>query len=136
MKIEDSYLIFKNDFKHRNWVDWIISHIMLSPPPYRFKGSITLDYSGITFDGFDTFLKEDSEFKIRKDEITQLYYGYDETFSTFQTRGMGITWAPIRISFKSTKDEDAETALYLVSKFNGVFSENQKLFEELKRWLS
>lgn len=138
MEIDDTYLIFKNDFKLRNWVDRIKSHIMLAPPPYRFKGSILFDNNGITFKGFDAYSKENTEFTIRKDEITQLYYGYDKTFSTFQTRGMGLTWAPIRITFESKKIyyEEVETDLYLVSKFNGAFSENQNLFEGLKLWLS
>lgn len=138
MEIDETYLIFKKDFKHRNWIDWIKSHMMLAPPPYRFKGSVLFDYKGITFQGFNTYSKESTQFTIRKKDITQLYYGYDETFSTFQARGMGLTWAPIRITFESTTffDEDDETELYMVSKFNGAFSDNQILFEELKLWLS
>ena len=137
MKIDYTYLIFKNDFKHRNWIDWIASHIILGPPPYRLKGSISIDSQGITFSGYDTYLKENVEFLIKKNEMTQLYYGYDETFSTFQTRGMGLSWAPIRIKFNSISfDDKEEDTLYLVSKFNGEFSENQELFNELKDWLS
>ncbi len=135
MTIENAYLIFKNDFSHRNWIDWIKSHIMLGPPPYRFQGSISFDYNGISFNGYDTHLKENREFNIAKDDITQLYYGYDETFSTFQTRGMGMTWAPIRFTFDSSEIKN-ETDLYIVTEFNGVYSENKNLFEELKIWLS
>ncbi len=58
MSIENAYLIFKNDFSHRNWIDWIKSHITLGPPPYRFKGSISFDYDGISFKGYDPHLKE------------------------------------------------------------------------------
>lgn len=138
MKIHDAYLIFKKDFKNRNWLDWIKAHIMLAPPPYRFKGSVFFDYKGITFKGFDTYLKKDVKFNIRKDEINQLYYGYDKTFTLSETRGMGMGWAPIRIRFDASKfdDDEEETDLYLVIKYNGVFSENEKLFEELKLWLS
>ncbi len=135
MTIENTYLIFKNDFNHRNWIDWIKSHIMLGSPPYRFIGSVSFDYDGISFSGYDSHLKENAEFNIAKDEITQLYYGYDETFSTFQTRGMGMTWAPIRFTFDSSEIKN-ETELYLVTEFNGAYSENQNLFEELKIWLS
>ncbi len=103
MTFENAYLIFKNDFSHRNWIDWIKSHIMFGPPPYRFQGSISFDYNGISFRGYDTHLGEVSEFNIAKSEITQLFYGYDESFSKFQTRGMGLTWAPIRISFESAE---------------------------------
>ncbi len=51
----------------------------------------------------------------------KLYYGYDETFSTFKTKGMGMTWAPLRITFDSSEIKN-ETDLYLVTEFNGVYS--------------
>lgn len=138
MKIDDAYLIFKDDFKSRNWIEWIKSHLMFGPPPYRFKGSIIINHYGLTFMGYDSYTKQDAEFTIRKNQITQLYHGYDATFSQFQTRGMGLTWAPVRITFEPMEfnDNETETDVYIVAKFNGVFSENQTLFEELKRWFS
>ena len=135
MTVENVYLIFKNDFNHRNWIDWIKSHIMLGPPPFRFKGSISFDYTGISFKGYDFQLEQNVEFNIAKNEITQLYYGYDETFSAFQTRGMGMSWAPIRFTFDSSEIKN-DTDLYLISEFDGISSGNQNLFEELKIWLS
>ena len=135
LKIDKSYLIFKTDFKHRNWIDWIKSHIMLGPPPYRFKGSVLFDNKGLSFSGCDSFLKEVAVFNINKNEISQQYYGYDEAFSTFQTRGMGMSYAPIRFTFESTEFED-ETYIYLIAQFNGVSSNNDYVFNQLKAWLS
>ncbi|MDG3584150.1 hypothetical protein [Galbibacter pacificus] len=108
---------------------------MGAPPPYRYKGSITFDYDALAFSGYDSYNKEDTVFKIQKSSITQLYYGYDEIFSTFQTRGMGISWAPIRFTIHSDL-QDSETFLYVVFGFDGISSENKTLFEELKTWLS
>ena len=130
MVVKNSFLIFKNHFKHRTWLDWIQSHIMYAPPPFRFKGSVTFDVNGISFVGFDIFHDTEVQFNIPKAEIEQLYHGYDETFSTFQTRGSGTTWAPIRFKFAH------ENPLYLISEFNGIYSANEELFEELKMWLS
>lgn len=135
MTIDHAYLIFRNDFKQRSWIDWLKTHISLNPPPYRFKGSIKLDSSGISFIGYDSYLEERSEFNIPKEKITQIYYGYDETYSTFQTRGMGLTWSPIRISFELNFIEN-EKYLYLSSGFNGVCSTNENVFNQLKIWLS
>lgn len=130
MVVKNSFLIFKNDFRHRTWLDWIQSHIMLAPPPFRFKGSVTFNASGINFVGYDIFHDEEVQFNIPKNEIEQLYHGYDGTFSTVQTRGMGTTWAPIRFKFAHGND------LYLISEFNGIYSANEELFEELKLWLT
>ena len=135
MKFDDSYLIFKADFKHRNWIDWVQSHLMLGPPPYRFKGSISFDYKGLSFSGYDSYSKEDIVFDIKKNDITQLYYGYDDTFSIFQTRGMGMALAPIRFTIDSTEFK-GETNLYLVAQLNGVSSDNENVFELLKVWWS
>lgn len=91
MKIDSAYLISQEDFTPRNWIDWIKSHLILRPPSDRFKRSFLIDYKGITFCGCYDYIKEVTEFTIRKDEITQLYYGYDNTFSTFQTRRTGLS---------------------------------------------
>jgi hypothetical protein len=130
MIIKNSFLIFKNDFKHRTWLDWIQSQIMLAPPPFRFKGAVTFDANGITFVGYDIFHDEEVQFNIPKNEMKQLYYGYDDTFRRLQSKGMDNTWAPIRFKFAHEND------LYLISEFNGIYSANEELFEELKMWLS
>ncbi len=109
---------------------------MLAPPPYRFKGSVAINDAAFTFKGYDEFSNEMVEFNIAKEDINQLYHGYDETFNTFQTRGMGLTWAPIRIRFGSSNVDKEENDLYVVCGFNGAFSKNEALFEQLKIWLS
>ncbi|WP_416444700.1 hypothetical protein ACH3O9_04180 [Leeuwenhoekiella sp. A16] len=132
MTVENTYLIFKEDFKHRNWVDWIMSHIMLGPPPFRYKGALTFTPSGFRFKGYDMFTKDHSEFEINKRDITQLYHGYDNTFSRLQVKG-NLSFAPIRVRLNT---ENEETDLYVVSEFNGMTSANTELFEEMKIWLS
>ncbi|WP_437396325.1 hypothetical protein [Flagellimonas lutimaris] len=130
MVVKNSFLIFKSDFKHRTWLDWIQSNIVVAPPPFHYKGSITFNASGITFVGYDIFHDEEIQFNIPKEEIEQLYYGYDDTFKTFNTQDNENSWAPIRFKFAHEND------LYLISEFNGIYSANEELFEELKMWLS
>lgn len=134
MVIENCYLIFDKDFEKRNWMDWLKNHVSLSPPPHRFHGEISIEYDGILFKGIDTYQNVDADFKIEKEFIRQLFHGYDELFNKFQTRGFGLSYAPIRI--KIEKETNEPENLYLVSNFNGIFSTNQELFEILKTWLS
>ncbi|MEH6407075.1 MAG: hypothetical protein V7767_07330 [Leeuwenhoekiella sp.] len=132
MNVENTYLIFKDDFKHRNWVDWVISHVMLGPPPFRLKGALTFTTDGFIFKGYDMFTKENSEFEINKSDIIQLYLGYDKLFRRAQARG-DSSFEPLRIKLNM---ENKETDLYVVSEYNGMTSANTELFEEMKIWLS
>ena len=134
MNLENCYLIFGEDFKNRNWIDWVKSHISLAPPPYRFHGEISLDHDGILFQGMDDYKDSDTEFKIKKDSITQLYHGYDEVFNRYQTRDFGMSYAPIRMQIEKGNEE--MNHLYVISNYNGVTSSNLELFETLKTWLS
>lgn len=134
MLIENCYLIFDKDFEKRTWIDWIKDHISLAPPPHRFHGKISIEHDGILFEGIDEYQNTTSGFKIKKELISQLYHGYDEMFNKFQTRGFGMSYAPVRIKIEN--ERNGSENLYLVSNFNGVFSSNQELFEILKTWLS
>lgn len=134
MVIENCFLIFDKDFEKRNWVDWIKDHVSLAPPPHRFQGEISIEHDGIVFEGIDKYQNADAEFKIKKEYIRQLYHGYDEIFNKFQTRGFGLSYAPIRMKIEN--DDIESESVYLVSNFNGISSTNQELFEILKNWLS
>lgn len=135
MILENCYLIFAKDFKKRNWADWIKTQICLAPPPFRFKGHIAIEYDGILFEGYDAYENSNTEFKINKESIRQLYYGYDNVFNKFETKGFGISYAPIRITIENNNNKEAEN-LYIISDFNGIFSADGELFETLKKWLS
>jgi hypothetical protein len=136
MSIENVYLIYGSDFKKRSWIDWILSHIMGAPPIHRYWGSITFYYDSFEFYGNDTIAKEEVSFTIQKKDITQLYYGFDGVFSVLQTRGMGLSGAPIRFTLVDTDSENNEKYLYLVFGNNELNFNNKTLFEELKIWMS
>ena len=135
MRIENSYLIFKSDFKNRNWLDWIICHVTGAPPPFRFKGAVRFDATGLRFSGYDIYNSEEVNFTIPKGAFTQLYYGFDNTFYRAQTRNFGVGREPIRFTYISPENE-TEVQLYLVADFNGLYSKNEQLFEELKNWVA
>lgn len=132
--IEIAYLIFSEDFKKRNWIDWLKSHVMGAPPPHRFKGILNFYQDTLTFDGWDAYLQEATNFTIRKEYITQIYHGFDTIFNAFQTRNLELFWTPIRLTLRENEEEE-ERYLYLVAEFDGLRSANDQVFEELKSWL-
>lgn len=132
--IEHAYLIFAEDFKKRNWIHWLKSHVMGAPPTHRFKGILQFNQDAMRFEGFDFYKEAPTTFTIPKEQITQIFHGFDKTFNAFQTRNLEQFWAPIRFTLQMT-EADQERQLYVVAEWNGLCSANRQVFEELKDWL-
>jgi hypothetical protein len=131
----DALLISSKDFNRRNFWDWLVSHISGVLPPHRYIGTLVLKNDSIFFAGTDTFLKEDCTFSIRKSEIEQVYHGYDEIYNIWQTRGLGLNWAPVRLKLNYSLPEFDDT-IYIISGYNRSGSLNADLFRYLTDWLS
>lgn len=132
--IVSALVIFSDDFKQRNFLDWVISHISGSLPPHRYKGEIEITNAFIRFAGTDTQLKAESEFLIERDRIEEVYYGYDEIFNVYQTRGLGLSWAPVRIKFIDAHGE--EKCGYFIAGYDKWGSVNKDFYNFLVEWLS
>lgn len=123
-------IINKTDFKRRNFFDWLFSHISGSFPPHRYRGTMEITNDSLNFNGADTFLKTESEFTIYKNNIIQVYHGYDDVFSVFQTRGLGLVWAPVRL-----KLTDGEF-LYIIAGYDIMGTKNKEFYDFLTEWFS
>ncbi|WBL26776.1 hypothetical protein [Zunongwangia sp. HGR-M22] len=134
MTIENLLIIYDTDFKKRNWLDWIISHSMFSPPIHRYSGRAEILSDHFIFRGFDKQKDENVEIVLYRHLITQLYLGYDKIYSRFQVRS-SFFWQPIRIQYQNGSQEKPEY-IYLISNYNHFSTSNKELFEALKIWLS
>lgn len=130
MPYANAYLIYRDDFKNRNLKDWMLSHISFAQPPHRYQGNIGLTNDSFWFNGVDTKLETAYRLDIPKTDIQSIHMGYDATFHVFQTRGLGLGWAPIRITLRS----NPLNPMYLVVDFNGFSSGNRKFLKTLKTW--
>lgn len=86
--INTCYLIFDEDFKHHNWMDWIKARVMGAPPPHLLSGVLILIRVLLNFEGFDSYLNETAGFSIKQSDITQIYHGFDATYNAFQSRSI------------------------------------------------
>ncbi|ADF51663.1 hypothetical protein [Zunongwangia profunda] len=84
MTIENLLFIYDSDLKKRNWSDWVISHIMFSPPVHRYSGRAKILSDQFIFKGYDKQKNKNVEIILYRHLITQLYLGYDKTYSHFQ----------------------------------------------------
>jgi len=130
----DALIIFQDEFKQRNFLDWLISHISGFFPPHRHKGIIEITSEFLKFTGIDTKLKTESEFFIIKDRIEEVFHGYDDTYNATETRSLGLGWAPVRIKFNDNKGQ--EIFVYIITGNNNYWgSTNKEFYNFLTGWL-
>jgi hypothetical protein len=123
---------FEQDIKSRTLLDWIIAHTSFMKPLHRFEGQMTVHADRLQFHGKDRRRNEEVDFQLFKHQIDQFYLGFDETFSAFETRGLGLGWQPLRINFSQ---QGQENKLYLIVNYQFGFSDNSGFFEYLKEWV-
>lgn len=124
---------FEEDILSRSWLDWLAAHISFGKPLHRYEGTLTVHNNFIQLAGFDKRNNEEFQLDIYKYEIEQLYLGFDESFSAFETRGLGLTWLPLRILFIKNGEE---RKLYLITNYQFGKTGNREYFDFLKQWVS
>ena len=135
MKTLEAYALmaFDVDVKNRTWGDWLAAHISFMRPLHRYDGFIVLTKNYLAFRGIDVKTMEQSELIIAKHELEQIYHGYDETYSLFEVRGLGLFWKPIRLLINKN---GREGYVYLIINFRWGTTDNAQWFEILKDWAS
>lgn len=124
---------FEEDIINRSWQDWIAAHLSFGKPLHRFEGTLSLYTNTLELIGQDKNTKDGFSLEIYKQEIEQLYLGFDEAFDVSETRTLGLTWLPLRLMF--TKDQQTRK-LYLIINYSFGKTDNKEYFEFLKQWVS
>lgn len=125
--------IFEEDIRSRSWLEWLRAHISFEKPLHRYEGIATLYATSIILEGFDNRGKEEVNLEIYKYAIEQLYHGFDSVFSVTESRGLGLTWHPVRLTYTS---ENLIKNVYLIVNYRFGKTDNLEFFEFLKQWLS
>ena len=123
---------FEEDILNRSWQDWLVAHLSFGKPLHRYEGMLTLYTNTLALIGQDEKTKEEFSLEIYKREIEQLYLGFDETFNVSETRGLGLTWLPLRLMF--TKNGQTKK-IYLIINYSFGKTDNKEYFEFLKQWV-
>lgn len=125
---------FEEDIRTRSWTDWLTAHTSFMKPLHRYEGLVTVYPDRLNFSGIDkrSAIQDNFSFNIYKYQIGQLYYGFDETFHRWETRGHGLTGFPLRLTFTQNKKEER---LYLITNFKAGWWNNTNCFGFLKDWV-
>jgi hypothetical protein len=101
-------------------------------PLHRYKGLIRIDRETLSFFGTERKTGNDFRFVLYRNEIQQLYHGFDDVFNILETRNLGLSWKPLRIAF--TRDK-TDFLLYLIINYSLGRTDNGIWMEILKNWL-
>lgn len=124
---------FEEDIINRSWLQWLSAHISFGKPLHRYEGILKIHANALVLEGQDIKNQEDIILEIDKWQIEEVYYGFDETFRASDTRGLGLTWLPVRLTLNTNSES---RNLYLIVNYRFGKTDNQDFFEFLKRWLS
>jgi hypothetical protein len=127
-----AFLSFSEDIRNRSFLDWVMAHTSLAQPLHKYKGLLKLDRDKICFYGTEKKTGDDFRLIIYKYEIQQLYYGFDNVFNALETRNLGFSWKPLRISFSREK---TDFQIYLIIDYFYGRTDNEAWMEILKEWL-
>lgn len=123
--------LFEEDVKTRSWLDWLAAHTSFLLPLHRYRGRLIITDDHMELQGRDKRTKEEVMLYISKQSIEQVHLGFDEVFSVSETRGMGIGWQPLRLTY----DVSGESrVLYLIANYRMEQSDNAALFDFLQTW--
>lgn len=127
-----AFLSFSEDIRERTFLDWLETHISAAQPLHRYKGLLKLDRDKISFYGTERKTGNDFRLLTYRHEILQLYHGFDDVFTALETRNLGLSWKPLRISFTRGK---ANFHVYLIIDYAFGRTTNEAWMEALKTWL-
>jgi hypothetical protein len=125
---------FEEDILTRSWGDWMEAHTSLLKPLHRYEGQMNVLTDKLTFSGIDKRTGDETFFAIEKYQIEQLYLGFDESYNAMESRGLGLIWLPLRVTFMQNGKEEK---LYIITNYRFFgWADNKDYFEFLKNWLS
>jgi hypothetical protein len=125
--------IFDEDVVNETGHEWLSAHISLGKPLHRYEGIITINENNLLLEGFDNRQKIQVRFTIARGQLEQLYHGFDKTFTAMDSRGLGLTWQPLRLTFY---DGSKSRYVYLIINYRFGSTDNLEYFELLKQWVS
>ena len=114
---------FDFEIQNRNRNNDFAFHFSGSRPFHCHSGEIFLTQGLIEIVG-------DDEIKIPFNDLTQLYLGFDETYTPSLSKNFGMFWQPLRLTIND------ERFLYLIIDYNFLGAKNKLWFNRLTELLS
>jgi hypothetical protein len=129
MKPSKILLSYKEDILERGLLDWIISHTSFLLPSHKYKGIIELVDGQLVIT-----LHDSNKIIVNPTNLSDIHYGFDEVFRFGNDRSMGLSFKPLRLTYKL--DNELEKVAYIITDFNRFTrgSNNKNWYNTLNEW--
>ncbi len=124
-------LSFREDIENRGFLDWIMAHTSFMKPLHTYTGIIRIEGNVFMFSGFAKKTEEEFQVRFFRKEMEEIYHGYDDVFTIYETRNLGLGWKPLRITFRQN---ERIIQMYLIVNYSLGRTDNSIWLEILKNW--
>ena len=136
MSLKEGYALmsYEEDLDNRGMIEWVEGSPSLNTLN-RYEGDLTLFDDQLVFEGVDNETKQDFIIKINRDEIEEIYFGFDDAFENRVAEEENeIYFEPLRITFFK---EGIDRVIYLLTEFDPVSktADNKDWYEDLEEWM-
>lgn len=130
---------FEQDLLGRGLGSWLRNHTSFVMPSHRYVADISLKENSILLQGRDKQTDTDWLLEIGRNEITDVFLGFDEVYKQRDEKSMGISYRPLRIRFIKGGEDLAMYLLIDVNRWtrgnnNGEWFNAIKTWREGKQW--
>lgn len=137
MPLKEGYALmsYEEDLDNRGMIEWVEGSPSLNTLN-RYEGDLTLFDDQLVFEGVDNETKQDFTIKINRDEVEDIYFGFDDAFENKMSEEENeIYFEPLRITFFK---EGIDRVIYLLIEFDPVSKTagNKDWYEDLEEWIN
>jgi hypothetical protein len=125
-------IAFREDIENRTFSDWVIAHTSFMKPLHTYSGTIRIEENIFMFSGFAKKNEQEFQFRIFRNEVEEIYHGYDDVFAIYETRNLGLGWKPLRITYMQN---EKITQMYLIVNYSWGRTDNSIWLEIFKNWV-
>ncbi len=129
----DALLVFKDDIENRNFWDWIKARAAFSEPLHKYRGVVRLNAKYFEFEGNDRETSKPMLLTFNYKQLADVFLGFDNVFTTFEDRSLGLTYQPLRMRIENGNHE---FVVYIIFNYNRFMrtADNRNWFEVLSKW--
>jgi hypothetical protein len=130
---------FEQDILERGLLSWLRNHTSFVTPSHRYEGNISLRENTMVLQGRDKQTNADWYLEVVKEEITDVFLGFDDVYRKREERSMGIAFQPLRVRFTKSGEEHSMYLLIDVNRWtrgnrNGEWFERINAWREQEKW--
>ncbi|KXZ43469.1 hypothetical protein GPECTOR_89g489 [Gonium pectorale] len=121
------------EIRKRTFMDWLAAHTSFCAPLHHWEGVIALTPDMLELWGRHKRSGGEQHIPILPEELSDIHLGFDDVFTRWSDRSLGLTFKPLRLTYGS---KGAPYTLYVIVDFKRWRrgSDNKLWHDKLQEW--